>query len=586
MKSFLKFWNELRRRNVPKGIISYIVFSWVLLQVISVLGSLISIPNGTGKTILISLLILFPFWLLFSWFYDITPEGIQRTAPLDGEINAERTEAIGKKLNMFILVFLSIAVVLLIVDRSRLVSEKSGSSLAINSALHNSIAVLPFHDMSLQQNQEYFADGLAEELLNSLARIPDMRVTSRTSAFSFKSQNLDIKSIADKLNVNYILEGSVRTQDSLIRVSVKLIDTRNDRNLWAQTWDKKLRNIFQIQNDIAQAVVKHMQLHLLNASIPKSREAKATAYDMYLQAKYDYQNSIGKDKLLEVEEKLKKSLAIDPTYAPAWQLLGSVYHSQNNYGILNATDGYHLSEEALLKAMEIDSTYARTYAAMATLELDYNQDIREAEKWSQMAMELAPNDADVLDRASEVASLRGKWNEAIQLNKRAIQLDPLDDYNYHKIANTYYFAERYKASIESIKKAIEINPNNDVVYSTYALSLIQLKRYRDALAVIDNEPLEGFRLYIKAIIYHFLGNTEASKSEMRQMIETYQESYSFQISTAYAAMGEPKQMYHWLKKARENEDLGLTELPLEPLFNPYRNEKRWKEFVETLDYKY
>jgi uncharacterized membrane protein len=189
LKSIIRFWSELKRRNVHKGIISYVIFSWVLLQVISVLGSIINIPTWLGKTVLISLLIFLPFWLFFSWFYDITSEGIKKTKTIDGQLDEIRAEIIGKRLNVFILVFLTLAVILLFVDRMRLVTQNNASSLANNLEQTNSIAVLPFKDISAKKNQAFFSDGLAEELINTLSKISSIKVTSRTSAFSFKGKH-------------------------------------------------------------------------------------------------------------------------------------------------------------------------------------------------------------------------------------------------------------------------------------------------------------------------------------------------------------------------------------------------------------
>lgn len=586
MKSFFRFWNELRRRNVPKGIISYVIFSWVLLQVISVLGSLVSFPTWLGKTILVSLLVIFPFWLIFIWFYDITTDGIKKTATIKGEIDEDHTAAIGKKLNIFILVFLFLAVVLLAVDRFRLTSEMTSQSNPKDLLAYNSIAVLPFNDMSSLKDQTYFADGLAEELLNSLSKIPEMQVISRTSAFSFKDTKLDIPSIAEKLKVNYILEGSVRTQDSIVRISVKLIETKKDQNLWVQSWDKDLGNIFKIQNEIAEAVANNMQLRIIGNDIPKVKEAQSRAYELYLKARHRYQNSNGDEGLLWVEEQLKTALSIDSTYAPAWSLLGKVYHSQNNFGLIDATEGYKLSNQASLRALKEDSTYGFTYSTLATIAIDYEKDIAQAERWANKGLQMEPNNADIIDSASEIAFLMGKSEKAIELNKKAILLDPINSFNYFMMANNYYYAEDFENSIKYAKESIRRDPNQNVIYATYAMALIKLKRYDEALEILKKEPLEGFRLHISAIIYHIQGNYTASEEQIIQLIRKYQGSFSYQIALTYAAIDKREEMYEWLDIAYEYQDLGLAEITIEPYFNPYKEDRRWKEFIQKIGYKY
>ncbi len=365
MKSIFRFWRELRRRNVHKGIISYVVFSWVILQVISVLATLIIIPNWTGKTALISLLFFFPVWLFFSWYYDITPEGIQKTAAAEGTFDEDRTAIVGKRLNVFILTFLSLAVLLLFIDRMRLTSDKEPIVIASNISTSNSIAVLPFKDISAKQNQAYFADGLAEELINTLSKISGIKVTSRTSAFSFRNNETDIPTIANKLGVKYILEGSVRTQDSMLRVGIQLIDTQKDSYAWSQTWDKKLENIFQIQNEISTIVAQKLELKITGNEIPKVKKVDPKAYQLYLKAKYEMNLPGGTQSIIKAKEHLIESIKIDSTYAPSWNFLSNVYHQQNNHGIISQTIGYPLAKNAALKALEIDSTYASTYATLA-----------------------------------------------------------------------------------------------------------------------------------------------------------------------------------------------------------------------------
>lgn len=586
MKSIFRFWRELRRRHVHKGIISYVVFSWVLLQVISVLSSLITIPQWVGKTALIGLLIFFPFWLVFSWYYDITSEGIQKTASSELTEDLDRTASIGKRLNVFILIFLSLAVLLLFIDRMRLVSEQELRPLSNNLAINSTIAVLPFNDMSISKDQGYFADGLAEELLHSLSKISEIQVISRTSAFSFKGSNLDIPSIAKKLNANYILEGSVRTQDSIMRISVKLIDTQKDQNIWTRTWDKTVQNIFKIQNEIAEAVAQNMELQLVGNSIPKVIEAQSDAYELYLKARYKYQNANGGKGLLWAEEQLKNVLAIDSTYAPAWSLLGKVYHSQNNYGLIGAKEGYRLSNEACLRALKEDSTYGFTYSTLATISIDYEKDLVQAEYWVNQGLKMEPNNANVVDSASEIALLLGKNEKAIALVKKAIRLDPVNSGNIYMLSNIYYYDEQYEAAIETIKEVVKLSPDNDVMYSVYALALINLGRYEEALEIIAKEPLEGFQLHIRAIIFHHQGKWSESQEQINQLIRKYQQTYSYQIAMTYAGIDKREEMYRWLDIAYDYQDLGLAEVTIEPIFSPYKEEQRWKEFVQKLDYKY
>ncbi|MCG2429541.1 tetratricopeptide repeat protein [Aequorivita xiaoshiensis] len=578
------FFNELKRRNVFKGTVSYLIFSWVLLQVISILGPIINAPIWFGKMILIILIVLLPVWICISWFFEITTDGIKKTKNVPKEKSI--TQKTGQKLNTFIIAFLAIAIILLFVDRFRLRSENKENAIALETKADKSIAVLPFSDMSPNQQQEYFADGLAEEVLNSLAKINELQVTSRTSAFSFKNKNIDLQEIARTLNVSYILEGSVRTQDSIIRVNVNLVETDGDNNIWSQTWEKELTNIFQIQNEIAEAVAENLQLRILDNIIPSVTESNTDAYALFLEGRYIYQNNYNVESLLKSERLLKQSLAIDSTYAAALITLGNIYHSQNNYGIIDYETGKKLTYDVAEKAIKADSTYAEIYAFMSLLSLEYENDIGKAGKLAQKALQLDPNNETALHRASEVALLRGNTEEAIAIHKRVIKIDPVNASNYYSLANTYYMANNFKEAEKHIEESIRLNPNQDVAYSLYALILINQEKYNQALEVIKKEPLVGFRLHTEAIIYHFLGDHEKTETAIMKLIADHEKSWSYQIAATYAVLEKEDKMYYWLEKAHANKDLGLIELPNEPMFEAYRNQARFKDFIKKLGYKY
>ncbi|MCG2419322.1 hypothetical protein K8089_09830 [Aequorivita sp. F47161] len=579
-----EFFNELRRRNVFKGTVSYLVFSWVLLQVIAILTPIIDAPAWFGKMILIILIVLLPVWVCISWFFEITADGIKKTKNVPKEKSLSHKT--GRKLNTFIIAFLALAIILLFVDRFRLRAEKNENTIAINTTPEKSIAVLPFSDMSPNKQQRYFADGLAEEVLNSLVKINELQVTSRTSAFSFKDKAIGLHEIAKVLQVGYILEGSVRSQDSILRISVNLVETQSDNSIWSQTWEKKLKNIFKIQNEIAEAVAENLQLRIIDNIIPKVKESKTDAYALFLEGRYIFQNNYNEAGLLQSEKLLKQSLAIDSTYVPALIMLGNLYQSQNNFGIINFNEAKNITYQLAEKAQKADSTYAETYAFKSLLALIYENDIGKSGKLADKALHLEPNNASALHRASEAAHLQGRVKDAIAIHKKVLALDPLNASNYYSMANTYYMAKMYKEAEKNIQESIRLSPNQNVTYSLYALILMKQKRYNEALEIIKKEPLEGFRLHVATIIYHFLGDEEKSNAALNKLIDEYALSWGYQIAATFASLENEEKMYYWLEQARINNDLGLMELPLEPMFEPYRNKPRFKAFIEKLDYKY
>lgn len=581
MNIFFRFWRELRRRNVHKAIISYIIFSWLLLQVISVLGSIIEMPPWLGKAVLIALFVFFPFWVVFSWLYDITPDGIKLTAVRD-EIDIVRREKVGKRLNAIIFGFLIVAIILLFVDRFRLSSFNDEKLLDPDIALSNSIAVLPFSDISAQQDQAYFEEGLAEELIMTLSKITGVRVTSRTSAFSFKGTTIDIPTIAKRLNVNYILEGSVRTQDSLVRVNVQLIDTRNDVSTWSDSWDKPLSNIFEIQNEISTNVAERLALYISKQAIPKVTTTNPEAYKLYLEGKYVMHSTFDIEGDIKASKLFKKSLAIDSTYAPAWERLAWTYHFQADHGIISKDRAYKLVKDATYKALGADSTYASTYELLGFIAMTYENDYKKAQEFVNQGLKIAPNHPDVLNSASLLAIVFNQMDKAIPYNENIAALDPLKEYFYFALGTTYYYANKYPEAEKSLLKALELTPEAEITYRLLSGALLKQGRYEEALKAARLEKSKPLRLQALAIAHHSLGDKEDSDKALKQLKDTFEKEYSYAIASVYAHRKENDDAFLWLERAMNYGDFDLIDLHIEPYFEPIREDTRWSVFLDRI----
>lgn len=581
MKDIFRFWRELKRRSVHKGIISYVVFSWVLLQVISVLGSLVTIPDWLGKAVLITLLVCFPFWVAFSWLYDITPDGIKLTSNQKNP-STERNEHINKRLNSFILLFLILAVMLLFIDRFRITSQYESNEIAINLPVENSIAVLPFNDISVSKDQAYFADGLSEELIQTLSKIIGMRVTSRTSAFSFRGKTTDIPTIAKMLNVNYILEGSVRTFDSIVRVNVQLIDAKNDTSAWSETWDKPLKNIFQIQNEISTNIAERLALRIVNNPTEEIPKADPEAYRLYLEGLYVMHSTFDIEGDQKAEKLFKRSLAIDSTYAPAWEHLAHTYHFQTDYGIYPVDTSYPLIKEAALNAVKYDSLYAPAYSLLSTIAISYEKDYYKARAYVEKGLTISPNDTEVLNRAAEVAMIFNKPEEAVVYNEKIAQLSPLEEFSFYALGMTYYYAGKYSEAEKTLLKALEFTPEADITYQLLTGALLMQNRKEEALEAAKKEKSEPLRYQSLAIAYHALGNSEESLKNLEKLKAKFEKDASYDIAAVYAQMGDKDNAYLWLEKAINYDDFGLSTLNVEPYFNPIVDDPRWKLFIKRL----
>src|SRR6478735_3528705 len=309
------FFTELKRRNVIRAVILYVGAVWALAQGISQLGPSVGAPEWATRWFLIAAAIGFPFWIAFAWFYEFTPEGLKRESQIDPADSI--TAHTSKKLDRWIIGVLAAAVVLLLTN-TFVWHKGAGLNADADSVpiAEHSIAVLPFVNMSDEKSNEYFSDGISEELLNLLAKIPQLQVTARTSSFAFKGKEIGITEVARQLHVAHVLEGSVRKSGNAVRITAQLINAATDTHLWSETYDRKLDDIFAIQDEIAADVVKQLKVTLLGAA-PKARTTDPEAYALYLQAvQLGRQNT--EEGFKQSDEVFRKALAIDPRYAPAW----------------------------------------------------------------------------------------------------------------------------------------------------------------------------------------------------------------------------------------------------------------------------
>jgi len=396
---------ELNRRNVIRIGILYVVAAWLLLQLTDVLSSLLPVPPWAGSLVIMLLAIGFFPVLIFAWVYEMTPEGLKREADID------RTESVtagtGRKINTLIVVLLVLAISALIADR--LVPETSAfTEVAETQADDMSIAVLPFADLSAEQDQQYFTDGLSEELLNLLVRVDELRVASRTSSFAFRNSTLGIPEISRALNVGHILEGSVRKDGARIRITAQLIETGTDRHLWSENFDRELTDIFAIQDEIANAIVQALTENL-------------DAYELYLKARELF---IKREKLPESIRLLRKAVELDPTFARAWESLAAVEIVTDDWISDDGIDHIPLAEEAANKALSLDADLSMPLAVLGLLSaqkengvpvaLDYyaaalEKDLKNTTAWLWQGLELKQS---------------GYIDEAIASFRQCLVIDP------------------------------------------------------------------------------------------------------------------------------------------------------------------
>jgi TolB-like protein/Flp pilus assembly protein TadD len=566
---------ELKRRNVIRAAILYLGAVWALAQGISQLGPSLGAPEWATRWFLVAAGIGFPFWIAFAWFYEFTPEGLKRESEIDrGESITRHT---GRKLDFAIIGVLTVAVVLLLTDRFVLrhgVNETNAISIA-----EKSIAVLPFVDMSQAKDQEFFSDGISEELLNLLSKVPQLQVAARTSSFSFKGKQLEIPEIARELHVANVLEGSVRKSGDQVRITAQLIRAAEGYHLWSETYDRKLDDIFKIQDEIAGEVVKQLKVTLLGAA-PTVRQTDPKAYAFYLQAvQLGRQNT--PDAFTQSDALFRQVLEIDPRYAPAWGELAKNFTNKADFGLLPYSEGLARAREADEKALAIDPNYAPAHSGLGVIAM-FNNDFVSAAKHFERALALDPNDLDVLGNIALFFQSLGRLQEALALEEAIVRRDPVNVTALFNLGHIQQFSGQFDAAIASQRSVLNLSPGRVSSHNNICMAMLLKGDAPAALAEIEQEKSEVYRLIGLPMVYYALGRKTESDAALATLIAKFEKDAPYNIAYVYAFRGDADKAFEWLDKAVQYQDPGLSDIVAENLFDNIHSDPRWLPFLRKL----
>jgi len=461
-----------------------------------------------------------------------------------------------------------------------------------------SIAVLPFVNRSRDEEDEYFSDGLADELLNVLAKIRGLRVAARSSAFTFKGKNATVADVGRALNVATVLEGSVRKARNRMRISVQLVKVADGYHLWSESYDRTLEDIFAVQDDIAQSVVKKLRATLLGEAPDASAEKAATeavaaaakgratdpeAHRLLLQARYFAERLTREDTARSIGY-LKEALAREPKLAIAWAELSVIYTREADHNWVPLNEGYMRAREAVMRALALEPELAEGHAALGGIQMTHDRDWRGAEASCRRALALAPGSILVLRRAAIVMGTLGHLDEAIDLNQRALAQDPLSVGAYAVLASYFHRSGRLADAEAAYRKALELAPQRVLAHANLALNLLAQGRGEEALAEAQQEPEQWARLRARAIIHHATGRHAESEAALQELIAKHQVGAAYQVAQVYAARNEADQAFAWLERAFEQRDPGLSNLKTDPLLRPILADPRWRAFLRKMGF--
>jgi len=575
-----KFFAELKRRNVYKVAIAYGVVAWLLMQVASQIFPFFEIPNWAVRLVVLLLVIGFPVAVILAWAFELTPEGLKRTEFAD-ELPKKSSR---NRVWLYVIVTAgAISVSLFFLGRYTSSKQSEGAELPAKS-----IAVLPFENLSHDPDNTYFADGIQEEILTRLAKVADLKVISRTSTQHFKSSPDNLPQIAKQLGVANILEGSVQKVADQVRVNVQLINATTDAQLWAESFDRQLTDIFRIESEIAKTIADTLQAKLTGSekrALAAQPTENSEAHEFYLKGRYFWNKRTAND-LKTATTYFQQAIDKDSNYALAYAGLADSYGLLPDFGAGSPQESYPPARTAATKAIKLDDTLAEAHTALAWVLLAYDLDFDGSTREFRRAIELNPNYAMAHHWFGNGPLMRsGRFDDAITECKRAVELDPLSLINNTDLGNTYSSARRYDEAIEQLRKTLEIDPGfYDAHYSLgQALELKgdivgAMAEYQKARALNDDPQ-------VLALLGHAYASsgykTEAVKI-LEQLKELSKQRYvsAYSLAIVYLGLGDKEEALRWLEKSyQDRAGIDITTIKVDPFLDPLRGDPRFEELV-------
>jgi TolB-like protein/tetratricopeptide (TPR) repeat protein len=484
-----------------------------------------------------------------------------------------------------------VAILGFVIDRwwlSRHIAEEKSVVAAapaapVSAAIpEKSVAVLPFVDMSEKKDQEYFSDGLSEELIDMLTKTKDLRVPARTSSFYFKGKQTTIADIAKALSVANVLEGSVRKSGKNLRITAQLIRVDSGYHLWSETYDRKLDDIFKVQDEIAGAVVKALKVSLLGVAAPRAvPPSSAASYNLLLQARFFLARPTKEDQqnALDYYEQVVRS---DPTSAEAWAGVSRVTTNLSGLGVVGWQEGRDRALQAAERAVELNHELSDTHIALGKVYMNFDQNFGAAKLEIAKALELAPRSPFSLFWMAVVLTFADDLPHALKLYEQSVVEDPLDSEVYLQMGEAQRFAGHYNEAEMSYRRAIDLNPGRPWVYNVLGIALLNQHKTDAAIEAIAREPDVGAREATLARAYQTIGRTEEARSALAQLETTRADTNAYDIATVYALRNDLDHVFAWLDRAyRQHED--LMDLKVEPSFKAIRSDPRYRALLRKLN---
>ena len=575
-------FTELKRRNVYKVAVAYAVVGWLLIQVATQVFPFLEIPNWMIRLVILLTALGFPVALIIAWAFELTPEGIKRTEAAD----AARQRSRGSVWIAVVAIAAALSLGLFLLGRytaRTATPQLSGPAAAVNP--QKSIAVLPLVNTSGDPSNEYFSDGLSEELIAVLAKIPELKVIGRSSSFFFKGKSGDSAAIAQKLGVANLIEGSVRKQGDRVRIVAELISAADGRSLWSETYDRELKDVFAVQEEIAKAVAEQMKVRLLGEktrsdAVPSNQNP--AAHNAILQSDFYFQQQTA-ESIQKAISFAQEAVRLDPNYALAYAKLSQAWRQYgSSFATGNAEKAYEEARLAAEKAASLAPDLVEVRKAIGWISMTPALDFRAAEKEFRRALELSPGDAGAKNALSYSLMAQGRLAEAEQTCREAILLDPLVTILWYNLGRLAVAAGRYQDAEESFRKGLEIQPHAARFHTYLATLDILQKNPTAALQQAQLEPDDFWREYALTLVQQTQPDRAAADTALKNFSSKYTTNGAYQIAVIHALRKEPDEMFRWLDNAYATHDSGLTQLVITPFVFEYGDDPRFVALCQKL----
>jgi TolB-like protein/Flp pilus assembly protein TadD len=573
------FFAELKRRNVYKVAVAYIVAGWALSQGIAQVLPVFDIPNWVVRVLVLLIVTGFPIALVIAWAFEATPEGIKRTAVADAASERSR----GKVWIYVVIVGALLSIGLFFLGRYTAGNATPRHSAAATAAPQKSIAVLPLLNESGDPSDEYFSDGLSEELIAALGQIRNLKVIGRSSSFRFKDRKEEPKTIGEKLGVSTLLEGTVRKQGNKVRIVAELINAADGTELWSRIFDRELKDIFAVQTEIAQAVAASLELTLLgkDTTAANASTQNVEAHNAYLQGHFYFARRNVEDYRKAISF-FDQAIRLDPDYAlayaeraEAWTFIGDLSPEEKK-------EAWAAARRDAEKAVAAGPNLAEAHAALGWVRFFSEWKFAEGLAELRRARELAPANPTANDLLARVLIYVGQIEEAEKLARQAIELDPLAYLARGNLARILLAEGKLDEANVEARKSAELQPAGAGNHRWQAVVAVLRGDGEAALREAQLEPNEGYRRFELALAHYARGDRPAADAALAEMVARDRNLLAYQIAEVYAWRGETDKAFEWLQISYDNHDTGALSLLIDPLMRGLRGDPRYKGILEKI----